>query len=85
MAEAAYQAAAARLRDASAMSGTRAERLRVIDPGIVPQRPSFPNLPLNVIAAIFIALVGTIAYLSVAFSLRRKPRLRPVMTRGIGA
>jgi capsule polysaccharide export protein KpsE/RkpR len=85
MAEAAYQAAAARLRDASAMSGTRAERLRVIDPGIVPQRPSFPNLPLNVIAAIFIALVGTFAYLSVAFSLRRKPRLRPVMTRGIGA
>jgi uncharacterized protein involved in exopolysaccharide biosynthesis len=81
-AESAYQAAAARLRDARATAGMRVERLRVIDPGIVPQRPSFPNLPLNVIGATLLALIASLAYLSVAFGYRRKmPGLRPVITR----
>ena len=29
-------------------AGFRGERLKIIDPGIVPERPSSPNLPLNV-------------------------------------
>jgi uncharacterized protein involved in exopolysaccharide biosynthesis len=85
-AEAAYQGASVRLRDARATAGTRVERLRLIDPGIVPQRPSFPNLPLNVIAAALLALFASLAYLSVAFGYRRKmPGLRPVITRGRSA
>ena len=82
-AETAYRAASARLQEARATAGMRVERLRVIDPGIVPQRPSFPNLPLNVIVAALLALIVSLAYLSIAFGYRRKmPGLSPVITRG---
>jgi uncharacterized protein involved in exopolysaccharide biosynthesis len=50
----------------------RGERLRVIDPGIVPQRPSAPNVPLNVAAALFLALVASMVYLSLRFGFRRR-------------
>jgi uncharacterized protein involved in exopolysaccharide biosynthesis len=40
----------------------------VIDPGIVPQRPSSPNIPLNVIAALLLTLVGLAAYMTISFS-----------------
>jgi polysaccharide biosynthesis transport protein len=67
-----YETAAARLRDARVSVGSRGERLRVIDPGIVPQKPSWPNLPLNLVAAIFLAAIGSIAYLSIQFAYRRR-------------
>ena len=51
-----------RLREARGDSGYRGERLKVIDPGIVPERPSSPNLPLNVMAALLLALVLSIFY-----------------------
>ena len=50
--QAALAAIETRLRDARGESGFRGERLRIIDPGIVPERPSSPNLPLNVAAAL---------------------------------
>ena len=53
-----------RLRDARGESGFRGERLRIIDPGIVPERPSSPNLPLNVLVALFAGLVLPILYLT---------------------
>ena len=82
MAETAYQAAAARLRDVRAAIGTRSERLRVLDPGVVPQRPSWPNLPANLIGAVLLALIASAAGLSLAFGYRRKtPGLRPVVPR----
>ena len=46
-AQAALTAIEARFREARAESGYRGERLRVIDPGVVPERPSAPNMPLN--------------------------------------
>ena len=39
---------AGRLLESRATAGTHAEQLRIIDPGIVPQRPSSPNISLNV-------------------------------------
>lgn len=66
-AQSASDVADARLRDLRAATGMRGEWLRVIDPGIVPQRPSSPNIPLDVIAAVFLALVLSFAYLSLAF------------------
>ncbi len=48
----------ARLRDARGETGFRGERLKIIDPGIVPERPSSPNVPLNIAAAL---LVGSAA------------------------
>jgi uncharacterized protein involved in exopolysaccharide biosynthesis len=55
------------LLESRATAGTHAEQLRVIDPGTVPQRPSWPNLPLNLVAALFAALILSTAYLSFAF------------------
>jgi succinoglycan biosynthesis transport protein ExoP len=52
-----------RLREARAESGYRGERLRIIDPGVVPERPSSPNLPLNVMAALLLGLVLPVLYL----------------------
>lgn len=85
MAQAAYENSAARLRDLRAAAGTRGERLRVMDPGIVPQRPSSPNIPLNVAAALLVAVVASIVYLSFAFSFTRKRSVgfEPAVSRGM--
>jgi len=67
-----YETVGARLLDARATAGTHAEQLRVIDPGVVPQRPSSPNIPLNVIAAVFAAFILSAGWLSFAFVFGRK-------------
>jgi capsule polysaccharide export protein KpsE/RkpR len=72
MAQTASESSTARLRELRATAGTRGERLRVIDPGIVPQRPSSPNVALNVIAALLLTLVALVAYLTVSFSYHRR-------------
>jgi uncharacterized protein involved in exopolysaccharide biosynthesis len=56
-AETAAKAAEARLQDVRSTLGSRGERLRIIDPGVAPERPSFPNAPLNVGIALFAAFV----------------------------
>jgi len=56
-AESMLRAAETRMRDARTSAGYRGERLTVIDPGIVPERPSSPNTALNVGAAAFAAFV----------------------------
>ncbi len=53
-----------RLRESQGESGLRGERLKVIDPGIVPERPSSPNLPLNLAVALLLGLVLPILYLA---------------------
>jgi capsular polysaccharide biosynthesis protein len=72
MAQTATESAAARLRELRATAGTRGERLRVIDPGVVPQRPSSPNVALNVLVALLVTLVALAAYLTVSFSYQRR-------------
>jgi uncharacterized protein involved in exopolysaccharide biosynthesis len=67
VAQQAYQTVSGRLLESRAMAGTHAEQLRIIDPGTVPERPSSPNTPLNVIAALFAALVLSLSYLTFAF------------------
>ena len=62
--------AAARLNDALAGLGSRGERLRVVDPGVVPERPSSPSIALNVAGALLIALVAALAYVSFVFARR---------------
>lgn len=57
-----------RLREARGDAGFRGERLRLIDPGIVPERPSSPNIPLNVLAALFLGLVLPVVYLTLQVS-----------------
>jgi uncharacterized protein involved in exopolysaccharide biosynthesis len=61
-----------RLRDARGETGFRGERLKLIDPGIVPERPSSPNLPLNVAAALLAGLVLPILYLTLEMSFQER-------------
>jgi uncharacterized protein involved in exopolysaccharide biosynthesis len=67
-AQTAAKAAEARLQEVRSALGSRGERLRIIDPGIVPERPSFPNIPLNALIALFAALVLSILYLVMEMS-----------------
>lgn len=76
----AAQAAENRLNETRALSGGHNERLRVIDPGIVPERPSSPRVRLNTLAAVFIAAVFAWLYLTAAFNLRGMPRRAVIRT-----
>jgi len=73
-AETALRAAETRLRETRSSAGYRGERLNVIDPGIVPERPSAPNSALNVGAATFGAFVLSVLYILLQAGYRN-PRL----------
>ncbi|HYM11880.1 MAG TPA: hypothetical protein VEU62_14180 [Bryobacterales bacterium] len=57
------------LRQIQAGVGSRGERLHVLDPGVVPERPSSPKIPLNLVAAAALGLIASLFYLTVEFSL----------------
>ena len=59
-----------RLRELEATAGYRGERLTLLDPGVVPEKPSSPNLPLNLVAALALALTVSWLYLTLEFGLR---------------
>lgn len=71
-ADEALTAAEARLRTVRSEAGFRGERLTVIDPGVVPERPSAPNLPLNVGAALLLGLVLPVLYLILEMNFREQ-------------
>jgi capsule polysaccharide export protein KpsE/RkpR len=52
------------LREARGGAAYRGERLKIIDPGIVPERPSSPNLPLNVAGALLLGLLLPVGWLA---------------------
>jgi capsular polysaccharide biosynthesis protein len=52
-----------------ALAGSYGERLELLDPGVVPERPSSPNLPLNVVVACSLALLFSLGYLTLAYGL----------------
>jgi capsular polysaccharide biosynthesis protein len=83
----AYETTAQRLADLRINRGSRTEWLRVVDPGIVPQRPSSPNVPLILIGAVSLALCGSLLYLTLSFSLTRGRRRydRPLRMASHGA
>jgi uncharacterized protein involved in exopolysaccharide biosynthesis len=73
-----YDSESARLLELQGTQGFRSERLRLIDPGIVPQKPSWPNVPLNLVASLLIALVASLIYLSVSFNFQHQRRTEPL-------
>ena len=58
-----------RLRELQATIGYRGERLNLVDPGVPPERPSFPNIPLNLMVAAALGLIVSLFYLTVEYSL----------------
>ena len=45
-----------RLNQVRSNLGYRSERLKIVDPGMVPEQPSAPNVPLRVLAALSLRL-----------------------------
>ena len=70
-ARAQYESAASKKNDILASGGFRGERLAIVDPGTVPERPSSPNIPLNVAVALLLSFFASIVYLSFAFGYSR--------------
>ena len=77
--QAALAAIEARLREARGERGMRGERLKIIDPGIVPERPSSPNLPLNIAAALLAGLALPILFLTLVMNFQER---RAALARG---
>jgi uncharacterized protein involved in exopolysaccharide biosynthesis len=80
-AQSAYSAIQTRLTQARGDAGYRGERLKIIDPGVVPERPSSPNLPLYLFAALLAGLALPVFYFAVEINFREpgfqeRPRLR---------
>jgi capsular polysaccharide biosynthesis protein len=70
-ARAGEEAAQTKLGDVRASSAFRGIRLKVLDPGIVPQRASSPNTPLNLAVAFVFSLLASITFLAVRFGYSR--------------
>ncbi len=64
----AYEQAERRNEEMTAQAGFRGERLSLLDPGVVPEKPSSPNTPLNVVAALALGGVLSLFYLSLEYS-----------------
>ena len=48
----------------------RVEELQVVDPGVVPSKPTSPNLPVMLVSALLVALAGSVLYLTLEFNYR---------------
>jgi uncharacterized protein involved in exopolysaccharide biosynthesis len=70
--QAAWTAVETRLRDTRNDLSYRGERLTVIDTGVVPERPSSPNLPLNVAVAGLLGLLFPLVYLALALNFEQQ-------------
>ena len=69
----------ARRANENAPAAMRSEQLRIVDPGVVPTQPSFPNLPLFTGAAIFAASLLSFAWLCLRYGMEQRRR-RPELT-----
>ena len=65
-----------RLTDAQSSAAYRGERLEIMDPGIIPQLPSYPNTPLSVAVALLISAIASLAYLAIRFGYSREHEYR---------
>ncbi|MES1261858.1 MAG: hypothetical protein ABUS49_08985, partial [Acidobacteriota bacterium] len=66
-----FEAAQTKRGEVKAAGAFRGERLDVFDPGVVPARPSSPNLVLNVLVALLLSLIASILYLAFRFGYER--------------
>ncbi len=76
-AEELFEAARKRADDAANSVKFRAGQLHIVDPGIVPQRPGFPNLPLAALSAAVLSAGACLLWLTLQFGAARR-REQPV-------
>jgi uncharacterized protein involved in exopolysaccharide biosynthesis len=67
-----HEQAERRWNDARAAAGTRGERLNVVDRGVPPERPSSPNVPLNLLVAAAFALILSFLFVTAEYGLRSR-------------
>jgi uncharacterized protein involved in exopolysaccharide biosynthesis len=74
-----FENARGRVQEVISSTRFRSEQLRVVDPGIVPQRPSSPNFLLTIVAAVALSLVACLIWLTLQFGLagQRERALKP--------
>ncbi len=77
-AQTALAAIEARLREARGDQGYRGERLKIIDPGVVPEKPSSPNVPLNVAVALLLGLLLPAGYFTLEMHFRSERAAEPL-------
>jgi uncharacterized protein involved in exopolysaccharide biosynthesis len=69
-----YESAEMRLQELRGSSGLDVDRLKILDNGTLPTRPSFPKTVRNIEAAVLFALIASLIYLSISFTtMRRAP------------
>ena len=68
----ALEAVEKRVRETRDDVGYRGERLTIIDPGVVPERPSSPNILLNLSVALLLGLLLPLVYLSLELSYQQQ-------------
>jgi uncharacterized protein involved in exopolysaccharide biosynthesis len=67
---ASYESALRRAQDLQSWAGASGERLQIIDPGTVPERPTEPRPLLYAGVAVALAFLGSIVFLSIQYGLR---------------
>jgi uncharacterized protein involved in exopolysaccharide biosynthesis len=71
-AESKFKELQGRVNEINASAGLHTEQLRIVDPGIVPQRPSFPDIPLILAAALSLSFVAAFTLVSLQFGMSRR-------------
>ena len=66
-AQAQYESAVTRRTEILASAAYRGERLEIIDRGVVPERPSSPNISLNLVIAFIGSIFSCVLYLAFRF------------------
>ena len=67
-AQAQYETAYTRNNDILASAAFRGERIEILDPGVIPERPSSPKIGLNLALAFLASLAASLVYLLLSFS-----------------
>ena len=62
-----------RLDEVRRAASYRGERLRLLDPGVIPERPSYPNVPLIVLVGFFGGLVLAMLAVAIEAGSRTRP------------
>jgi uncharacterized protein involved in exopolysaccharide biosynthesis len=73
-ARSAFDQTGKRVREVEALQGLQGERLSILDPGIVPERRSSPNIPLNVLVGVATGGLLSLLYLTLDYGLREQHR-----------